>query len=164
MKKCAPYLHNLYDIQVEKIKISKLKCISRVKIFKDLFLNRKLSISNTYPFRYIKNKDKSYGLYYGKGYKSINNIQRLNDLRESLQKQYPLQNQYIIVFNDSNIVIDGQIRLAILADMYGLEADVEVMRFYFNGSEHRSKYIARNCKNLFYWFARKIYYKYFKKN
>lgn len=163
LKKCSKYLNNLVNIKIEKIKISDLKCIHRFNPIKDLYLTKLVKIEDTSAYRYLKGVDKSFEMYPQYNYFKNDNIQRLESLKESLKKQYPLNNKYIILFNGQNIVMDGQHRIAILADIYGLDTDIEIMRFYFKGNKHFYRSFISNSYKSLYWFAEKIYYRHFKR-
>jgi hypothetical protein len=163
LKNCAPYLHNLYDIEIEKIKISDLKCINRYKFYKDLYLTSLVKVENTSAYKYLKNTDNSFLDYPQYNYFNINNAERLKLLKGSIQEKYPKDNKYIILFNGQNIIMDGQHRVAILADIYGIDKEIDILRFYFKGKKHHYKLSVSNIYKSLYWLAKKVYYRFFKK-
>lgn len=163
LKNCTSHLKNLVDIKIEKIKISDLKCIHRYNPIKDLFLTKLVSVEKTSVYKYLRGIDKSFENYPQYNYFNSNNLRRLEDLKESLKKQYPQDNKYIILFNGQNIVMDGQHRVAVLADIYGLDTEIEVMRFCFEGKKHLYRSFVSNSYTSLYWLTKKIYYRYFKK-
>lgn len=66
--------------------------------------------------------------------------QRLNDVFGSISKYgYPLNDQYIILYNDDMIIQDGQHRAASLYTKYG-DIEVTVQRFVFDN------YVTRTAK------------------
>lgn len=163
LKNCSSHLKNLVDIKIEKVKISDLKCIHRFSPIRDLYLTKLVRVENISAYKYLQGIDKSFENYPQYNYFNSSNIQRLENLKESIKQQYPKDGKYVIVFNGQNIVMDGQHRIAVLADIYGLDTDIEVMRFYFKGNKHLYKSFVSNAYKSLYWFAKKVYYRYFKK-
>lgn len=65
------------------------------------------------------------------------NMERLNKMLESIQKNgYPYKNQYVILRNDQNVLLDGQHRASCLLYLLGKDAEIPVMRFHFKDKRH----------------------------
>lgn len=156
------YLDDLIDIKIEKIKISKLKCIHRFKFFKNLYLTKLVNVNGTAVYKYLKGTCKSFINYPQYNQFNKNNIERLEELKKSIKKNYAKNNEYIILFNGQNIVRDGQHRVSLLADIYGLETKIDVMRFYFKGKKHIYKPFSNNVIRTLYWFIKIMYNNVFK--
>ena len=163
LKNCSSHLKNLVNIKIEKVIISDLKCIHRFNPIRDLYLTKLVTVDNTSAYKYLKGTDNSFECYPQYKYFNSNNLQRLTSLKESLKKQYPKDNNYIILFNGQNVVMDGQHRIAVLANIYGLDAEIDIMRFCFKGNKHLYRSFVSNIYKSSYWFAKKIYYWCFKK-
>lgn len=101
------------------------------------------------------------------------NQQRLNKILESIKKDnYPKENQYIVLFNDSNIIMDGQHRAGCLYHLYG-NIKVPVIRMVFKNGKYSDKsnpYLERiykwdrkRIRHLLrkgYYMMRSFYYKF----
>ena len=61
------------------------------------------------------------------------------------------------MFNGQNFIRDGQLRAVVLADLYGLDYEIEILRFYFKGDKHLVDVNKSNLKVGLKWFARKVY-------
>ena len=65
------------------------------------------------------------------------NLDRLKDSLNSIQEHgYPYQNQYIILRNDQNVILDGQHRASCLLYLYGPDYEIPVMRFHFKDHKY----------------------------
>ena len=160
LRNCSAFLPQLYDIKIETVKISNLKCIYRFNVIKDLFLTKLISVKESPVYKYLKGIDNSFEHYPQYNYFNCDNVSRIKNLQESLNKNYPVDNKYIILFNDRNIIKDGQHRVAVLADTYGLDAEIEVMRFYFNGKKHIYRSLISNIRKSLLWILKRIYHKF----
>ena len=93
-------------------------------------------------------------------YFGINNEKRLLNLVNSINHNgYPYLNKHIILFNDEDIIRDGQHRAAILAHLYGIDHKVKVMRFIFSDRDNNINIVKNNFKKATLWFAKKLYRK-----
>lgn len=97
-----------------------------------------------------------------------NSDERLQDIKEYIDKyEYPHNGQYIILYNDDNIVQDGQHRAACLYVKYG-NIPVKIQRFVFDNYKTRSmnrpfEYtflgeIIGDIKHPMAWLRRKVDY------
>ena len=163
LKNCKKHLKNLNNIKIEKIKISDVKCIHRIHLKKGLYLTKVVRVEETTAYKYLKGTSDSFVSYPQSNYINDTNIKRLSELKLSINLGYPMGSKYIILFNGQNIVMDGQHRIAVLADTYGLDAEIEIMRFYFTGTKHYYNHKISNAYKILYWAAKKIYYRYIKK-
>ncbi len=157
LRECSSLLSNLISIEKEKIKLKDLFAISHFK-FKDLILQKVVSIDKTPAYKFLKGETSNFIDYPQFNYFGISNENRLHNLQESIEKNgYPYNEKYIILFNGQNIIRDGQHRAVILAHLYGLDYEIEILRFNFNGNSHIFK--LSNSKKILKWFARKLYRK-----
>lgn len=103
---------------------------------------------NRLPFYRHLNKCRDYKALTGK-YDELNayqsqvnligqsNIERLNAILDSVMKNgYPYNNEYIILRNDQNVLLDGQHRASCLLYLYGQDYIVPVMRFNFKDKKY----------------------------
>ena len=160
---CSRHLKNLVNIKIEKIKISELKCIDRFSIAKGLNLTRLVDVAHCSAYRYLNGKENSFENYPQYNYFNTTNVKRLRELKESLTKVYPKGNNFVSLFNGQNIVMDGQHRVAILATIYGMGAEIDVMRLNFNGKKHIYWPMISNLHKCFFWILKKLYHRYFRK-
>jgi len=153
LKECANYLPNLSDISIEEIRLSDLKCILR-KIYKrNLSLLSISPIKNSPSYNYLKGNKDRFIKYEQYNYLNVNNEKRLLNAINSIKANgYPYLDNYIILFSGQNYIRDGQHRASILADIYGLNAKVKVMRFNFKGNDHKLNPFTSNIKTTTIWF------------
>lgn len=157
LKECAPFLPDLQKIEIEEIILSKLECIVHKFPRKDLKLLTIKKIKQSPAYKYLQGNKKEFIDYTQFNYFNTNNEIRLEKMQESIYSNgYPLENNYIVLFNGQNIIRDGQHRAAILANQLGLNAKVKIMRFHFNGKKHLIHVNKTNTKTSFMWFARKV--------
>lgn len=65
------------------------------------------------------------------------NIERLNAIFDSVKENgYPYKNEYIILRNHQNVLLDGQHRASCLMYLYGPEYEIPVMRFHFKNEKY----------------------------
>lgn len=96
-------------------------------------------------------------------------IERMNRIKNSIiENGYPYDNNYLIFYNDSMKIADGQHRASCLYYLYG-EIDVPVLRFYFEDQIKEEKSISYKEKMILglrkkkYWLKNYVL-KIFKKN
>ena len=160
LKSCADFLSDLIEIKKEKVKLKDLKAISFFK-FKDIKLTKIVSLSKTPAYKFLKGNTKEWLDYPQFNYFGVSNEGRLLKLKESIEKHgYPYDDRYIVLFNGQNLIRDGQHRAVVLAYLYGLDYEIEILRFYFRGDKHyfRNIYL-KNMKILSKWFIKKVYKK-----
>jgi len=159
LKECADYLPNLIEIKKEKIKLKNLLAISHFT-FKDLILQKIIPLDETPSFKFLQGDEKFFVDYPQFNYFGVSNEQRLLDLKISIEQNgYPYNEQYIILFNEQNFIRDGQHRAVVLVELFGLNYEIEVLRFYFKGKNHLIKATESNFKKMFIWFLKKLYSK-----
>ena len=65
------------------------------------------------------------------------NMERLKGILDSIKQcGYPYHNEYIILRNEQNVLLDGQHRASYLLYLYGPEHTVPVMRFHFKDNKY----------------------------
>ena len=159
LKECAEYLPNLIEIKKEKIKLKDLFAISHFT-FKDLILQKIIPLDDTPAFKFLNDNKNSFVNYPQDNYFNVSNEQRLLSVKKSIEQNgYPYNEQYIVLFNEQNIIRDGQHRAVVLADLFGLNYEIKVLRFYFKGKNHLMKATESNFKKMFIWFLKKLYSK-----
>jgi len=159
LKQCADYLPNLIKIKKEKIKLKDLLAISHYK-FKDLTLQKIIKLNETPAYKFLKGENNEFLDYPQFNYFGISNEERLLKLKESIEQNgYPYDERYIILFNGENLIRDGQHRAIVLTYLYGLDYDVEILRFYFKGNNHLVNLKKSNFKKFTIWFLKKVYRK-----
>ena len=140
---CSSFIDKLVKIEKHKIKLGQLKCLVRSK--NDFMRVKKIKESPIYNF--LLGKEEKFKEYNQENYKNITNIFRIKNLKNSLDKNgYPHNKNYIILFDNDNIIRDGQHRASILMHKYGEQKEIEVLRFYFNGSKHKLKLLKSNSR------------------
>lgn len=156
LKECSEFLPNLKSIKKEKIKLSQLICIHRFR-FLDGYLTYKLKINKTKVFKYLKKESNDFLNYHQKNYINSDNISRINNLFSSVKLNgYPYEENYIILFNNQNLIRDGQHRAAILANIYGIDHEIEILRFYFTNDNHVIKFYRELIFKISYFSLKKI--------
>lgn len=65
------------------------------------------------------------------------NLERLNEILDSIKQHgYPYNNEYIVLRNEQNVLLDGQHRASCLLYLYGPQYTIPVMRFHFVDNKH----------------------------
>ena len=146
ISRMIPYISN---INIEEIEISKLKCITRFKLVNDIYWIKLRKIKNIPAYQYLKGNQKEFLSYKQNNLIDKDNSERINRTLASIKKNgYPFNEQYIILFNNQNIIRDGQHRIAALAHLNGLNSKVKVMRIDLNGS-FKANIFKQNLKSFF---------------
>jgi len=128
---CAPYLPHLSQISIEKITLKDLEFIVH-KQEGGAFFHEICSVTKTPAYRFLAHQDLAFLDYAQDRYCQQDNVTRINQLKKSIEHNgYPCNEQYVILFNNQNYVRDGQHRAAVLALLYGVDKEIEVMRFHF---------------------------------
>ncbi|MGM0641874.1 MAG: hypothetical protein ACQESN_10670 [Thermotogota bacterium] len=124
----ALYFDLIEEIKIENIPIKELKCSVKGKNKSSL-----KKIVDTPSYKYLQGNKHDLINYQQFNYFGISNESRLAKLYKSIKNNgYPKNDEYIILFNNENIIRDGQHRAAVLAHLYGLKKKVPVMRFIFS--------------------------------
>lgn len=155
LKNCSPLLPNLLKINKEKIKLKDLICINHNTFYGETY-HTKSKLNRTKAYEYLNKKSLDFIQYPQFNYFGVDNKSRLNNLLDSVKVNgYPYNDNFIVLFNGQNIIRDGQHRAIVLAYLFGLNHEVEVLRFYFKGSDHLIKFFRTNFINLFKIFLSK---------
>lgn len=157
LKNCSPLIPNLLKINKEKIKLKDLTCIKHSTFYGEIY-DSKSKLNETKAYEFLNNNNADFLEYPQFNYFGIDNKLRLNNLLDSVKKNgYPHNDNFIILFNGQNIIRDGQHRAIILAHLFGLNHEVEVLRFYFKGSNHLIKFYKTNFIKFFMYCLSKIF-------
>ena len=128
---CAPYLAQMSQISIEKITLRDLEFIVH-KQEGGAFFHEICSVTETPAYRYLAHQDLAFLDYAQDKYCQQDNVTRINELKKSIEQNgYPCDEQYVILINNQNYVRDGQHRAAVLAFLYGIDKEIEVMRLRF---------------------------------
>ena len=107
----VPYIQN---ITVEEIEISKLKCITRTPIIKNIYWLRLQKIKNTPAFQYFRGNKEKFISYHQTNNTKNSNIERINENLISIEKYgYPFRNQHIVLFNKQNTSLHNTSNIAL---------------------------------------------------
>jgi hypothetical protein len=157
LKDCSECLPNLIEIKKERVILKDLLIVSHYT-YRDLILHKTISLFKSQAFNYLSGNKNDFINYTQYNYFNVSNEDRLLALVDSIEKNgYPHKNQYIILFNEQNVIRDGLHRAAVLAELYGEDHEIEILRFYFRGTSH---FIKLNNKYEFIkWLIKKIYKK-----
>lgn len=92
-------------------------------------------ISDSRMYKALVGEAGSYEKYQQSNHYGQTNQARLNGvLRETEKKGYPVNNRYIVLFNDQNIIRDGQHRASALYYLKG-DIDIDVVRIKFRNNK-----------------------------
>lgn len=154
LSECSSFLLNLRRIEVDEVSLKELQAIKYVGDSTEFKISELISVNETNAFKYLNNETSDFLDYSQFNYYNMDNKIRLKNLLESIKiNGYPYLDQYIILFDDANIIRDGQHRASILAYLYGMEYKIKILRFYFTGDAHIYKinqhsYYTELCKKV----------------
>ena len=157
----ADKLTNIEKVEFDTVELGKLK-IQTLNMFK-LPVIRYLKYPRVY--KALKGNKEELIAYKQENHRGQSNVDRVDSMYKLLQQEnYPFDNKYIILFNDSNIIKDGQHRAACLLELKG-DISIPVIRIQFKNKQYGASehpWIAY----LFIWkkerikkFLKKIIYK-----
>lgn len=130
----ARWLPDLESVQYEEIALSKLQIVTHDR----LGIPHIKGLKASRVYKALNGDDKEQKKYKQENLKGQNNIDRINSAMESLKRNgYGSNGEYIILFNNQNLVRDGQHRAACLYSM-DPSMSVKVARFYFKNEEYGS--------------------------
>lgn len=67
----------------------------------------------------------------------VTNEERLHGILNSIKKNgYPFNDEYIILRNNQNVILDGQHRASCLLYLYGKDYRIPIMRFHFKDNKY----------------------------
>lgn len=157
-------LISLNTIQFEEIKLSELLVETR-GLF-GLPIIRGLNKSRVY--KALNGSTHELELYKQENYREQTNIDRVNSMKEYLSSHdYPFNNNYIVLFNNQNIIRDGQHRAACLLYLKG-DMEIPIIRMLFKDN-YNNVSLHPWVNVLFKWDLRRIYnclkkgYRFFKR-
>ena len=131
LSQISDYLPDLIEVRDDKVRLKDLRVDTSFLGFFGYG-----GIEKSRVFKAYKGKTKE-----DERYRQVNrfgetNEERRNALLESVRKNgYPFNNNYIILFNNQNIVRDGQHRAAALYYLYG-DMEISVKRLIFKDGKH----------------------------
>lgn len=123
-------LIRLERVSFERIKLSELRVQTKNRI--GLPVIRGIAYSRV--FKALNGDSKELLTYEQENYREQSNTDRAYEMKNYLEKvEYPFNNQYIVLFNDQNIIRDGQHRASCLYYLYG-DIEIPVIRMKFKDS------------------------------
>ena len=151
-------LPKLQSVSVEKVPLSSLKCIVRGRRLGRIPVVRLQNITDTPAYRFLAGDKGAFLNYEQDSYHGINIEKRLIEVVDSIKMNgYPHQGRYLTIFNNQNIVRDGQHRAAALAYLNGTDFKVDVMKFTFSGRGHSFRVATQNVSLMFKYLLTRAY-------
>ncbi|MDY0193537.1 MAG: hypothetical protein RBR93_08420 [Aliarcobacter butzleri] len=150
---CAEKLLNVKKIIIEEICFNDLRGRVHSKFGYDESIQHIVPLNDVPAYKYLVGDKDAFLNYKQYNYLTINNKTRLDKALKSIKKNgYPLENKYIILFDD-NSIRDGLHRAAILAYLYGFDKKMPVMRILFNNevgiySKNKNLNFSKSFNNL----------------
>ena len=125
-------LYYVENAKIDEIKIDDLYVMHQGKDTK---------ILNTKYYEALEKGRKVYiPSVYNTNHYGETNFERVINVLESIKKyKYPLDSQYIIVYNNENKIRDGQHRACALRYLYG-NISIPIMRIYYNKTRYDNFY------------------------
>ena len=143
---------DLVEVKKEKVYLNDLLVDTFDEKGKPVFL----PLENSRVIKALNNNSTENDTRYQRNYFGQTNQERVDKMLEMIrEKGYPLNNQYIVVFNDQNIIADGQHRAACMFYLYG-NIEVEILRMIFKNNKHRSYQPKKLYQKLFVWNKKRI--------
>lgn len=138
---------DLISVEKDCVKLSELLVDTYDKRGRYTFLplpnSRVLKALNGNP---EENNNRNERNYFGQ-----TNSDRLDAMLASIKENgYPKNNEYIVVFNNSNVIEDGQHRAACLYYLYG-DISVDIIRMNFKDGKHTAVIRRPMKERLFKW-------------
>lgn len=133
-------IKDIRRVEMKTCRLGNLKSLVRVRVPKigDVMLSRRIKYSPAY--RFLEGGGGSFAEYVQHNYPGVDNVSRLEKLRDSIKENgYSPEFGYIVLFGDQKFIRDGQHRAAILASLGGLDQEIPVMVFHFAGNRWRLK-------------------------
>ena len=146
----SSYLVDLVEVRHDRILLSDL--LVYTKNWMGLPVVR--SIKQSRVVKYLNNMPKELLDCDQENLPGQSNEERLASVETKIADGYPYDNKYIVLFNNQNIIRDGQHRAGCLYSKYG-DMEVEVIRMFFKNSKHNvSNYPWLNT--IFAWDIKRI--------
>ncbi|AGF78800.1 hypothetical protein UWK_02260 [Desulfocapsa sulfexigens DSM 10523] len=133
-------IKDIQRVEIQTCRLGDLRALVRVKVPKisDVMLPRQIKCSPAY--RFLEGESGCLTEYVQYNYPGVDNVTRLEKLRNSIKKNgYCHESGYIVLFGDQKLIRDGQHRAAILASLGGFDQEIPVMVFHFAGNRWRLK-------------------------
>lgn len=143
-------IKDIRRVEIQTCRLGDLKALVRVSVPKigDVMLPRRIKYSPAY--RYLEGESGCFVEYVQHNYPGVDNVTRLENLRDSIKENgYCQESGYIVLFGDQMLIRDGQHRAAILASLGGLDQEIPVMMFHFAGNRWRIKPYRQVTKAIF---------------
>ena len=147
----SSFLLDLESVSIEKVKLTSL--LVKTRNFLGMPVMRPLGQSRV--IKALKGKTKELENYKQENYKGQTNIDRVKRMKNKIRRSgYPFNEKYIVVFNNQNIIKDGQHRAACLLYEKG-DMEVPVVRMKFRNNKHNASMHPWFHK-LFIWDVQKL--------
>ena len=160
IKSISDLLPDLKKVEFEEININKL-VVQRKGVFGFPCLS---SVYKSRVLKALMGKPEE-----NNSHKQVNNLNKSNQnrvddvLRIIKKKGYPFDNKYIVLFNNQNIIRDGQHRASSLI-YTGFTGNLKIIRLYFSNNKYNiSKYPwIEHIKHGIIFFVKKIILKFYR--
>lgn len=129
--------YNSIFLDLEKVTIDKIK-LGDIIILKNQRLPYYCGLNKGRDFKALNGEYDELNAYKSQVNKiGESNLERLEGILNSIRENgYPYNNEYIILRNDQNVILDGQHRASCLLHLYGPDYEVPVMRFHFKNKKY----------------------------
>lgn len=143
---------DLKSARIEKIRLSKLLVDTYDDKGKYIFL----PLPNSRVVKALHGNTKENDNRIELNYYGQTNHERVLSMLDSIKRYgYPKDNKYIVIFNNSNVIEDGQHRAACLFYLYG-DIEVEVLRIQFIDNKYTTALRRPLMMRLFKWDRKRI--------
>lgn len=125
-------LADLESVTIDEVKLGELIILknNKLPVYRHLDQSRDYKALNGKPVE-LNNYKSQINLI------GQSNLERLNGVLDSIKQHgYPYHDEYIVLRNEQNVLLDGQHRASCLYYLYGPEHTVPVMRFHFKDNKH----------------------------
>lgn len=128
------YLYNLQEVRFEKISLSELQIVRKgifgLPVVSKLYSSRVVSA--------LMGDSKENNSYAQNNFYGQTNRERITSVKEKiLESGYPHNDEYIVVFNNQNLIRDGQHRASILLNEGKIDI-VPIIRLIFTNNKHNA--------------------------
>lgn len=153
----SPYLVDLDYVEIEKVKLKDLQVAIRKGFRYPVFCQIGLS----HIVGALRGNRKALKQYLSENnHESSYGNAHLDELFQKIKEDgYPLDGRYIVLFNNQNIIRDGQHRAACLYVLYGEDYELPILRLHFKNERYSiSKWLwIKNALHVDRNTIRKIY-------
>lgn len=138
--KMSDLIQDIRKVEIQSCRLGDLRSLVRVRIPKNNYVMLPRQIKYSPAYRFLKGESDYLTEYMQHNYLGVNNVTRLEKLRDSIKKNgYRHDSGYIVLFGDQKFIRDGQHRAAVLASLGGFDQEIPVMVFHFTGNRWRLK-------------------------